>query len=113
MLSDYGIKAQLTATERVGIHRYTFPNDTDGNIILDLIHGIYNYNGKVLLANIRVENDTLITGYRITNGWARTNYTFLPFLLTRKSRITAMSRRLLFLTVVAGASFISIITSLR
>lgn len=25
---------------------------------------------------IRVENDTLVTGYRITNGWARTNYTY-------------------------------------
>ncbi len=84
MLSDYGIKAQLTATERVGIHRYTFPNDTDGNIILDLIHGIYNYDGKVLLANIRVENDTLITGYRITNGWARTNYTFFAISFNQK-----------------------------
>lgn len=28
------------------------------------------------LTNIRVENDTLVTGYRITNGWARTNYTY-------------------------------------
>ena len=84
MLSDYGIKAQLTATERVGIHRYTFPNDTEGNIILDLIHGIYNYDGKVLLANIRVENDTLITGYRITNGWARTNYTFFAISFNQK-----------------------------
>ena len=41
-----------------------------------MIHGIYNYDGKVLWTNIRVENDTLVTGYRITNGWARTNYTY-------------------------------------
>ena len=84
VLSDYDIIAQLTATERVGIHRYTFPANTDGNIILDLIHGIYNYDGKVLLANIRVENDTLITGYRITNGWARTNYTFFAISFNQK-----------------------------
>lgn len=75
-LDDYGIKARLTATEHVGIHQYVFPSHTDGNIILDLTHAIYNYDGKVLWANIRVENDTLLTGYRITNGWARTNYTY-------------------------------------
>ena len=84
VLSDYDIKAQLTATERVGIHRYIFPENTNGNIILDLIHGIYNYDGKVLLANIRVENDSLITGYRITNGWARTNYTFFAIAFNQK-----------------------------
>jgi len=75
-LSDYNIKAQLTATERVGVHKYSYPENENGNVILDLTHAIYNYDGKVLLANIRVENDTLITGYRVTNGWARTNYTY-------------------------------------
>ncbi len=76
-LSDYGVKAQLTATRRVGIHKYTYPEKSDKQrIVLDLIHGIYNYDGKVLWAALRVENDTLLTGYRITNGWARTNYTY-------------------------------------
>ena len=63
MLDDYGIKAQLTATQRTGIHKYTFPKGKDGHLILDLVHGIYNYDGKVLWANLRVENDTLLTGY--------------------------------------------------
>ena len=76
MLDDYKVKAQLTATQRVGIHKYTFPKGGDGRIILDLNHGIYNYDGKTLWASIRVESPTLITGYRITNGWARTNYTY-------------------------------------
>ena len=84
MLEDYGVKAELTATERVGIHRYTFPKG-DGHILLDLKHGIYNYDGKVLWANLRVENDTLLTGYRITNGWARVNYTY--FAITCGSRL--------------------------
>ena len=75
VLDDYKVKAQLTATSRVGIHKYTYPS-TDGRIILDLNHGIYNYDGKVLWSHLRVENDTLLTGYRITNGWARTNYTY-------------------------------------
>ena len=73
---DYNVKAQLTATQRVGVHKYTFPKGGDGRVILDLNHGIYNYDGKTLWASIRVESPTLITGYRITNGWARTNYTY-------------------------------------
>lgn len=75
VLEDYGIKAELTTTERVGIHQYSYPKG-EGHLILDLIHGIYNYDGKVLWANLRVENDTLLTGYRITNGWSRVNYTY-------------------------------------
>jgi alpha-1,2-mannosidase, putative len=75
-LADYGIKARLSATTRVGVHEYTFPKGADGHIILDLIHGIYNYDGKTLWAEVQVQNDTLLTGYRITNGWARTNYTY-------------------------------------
>ena len=75
LLSDSGVKAQLTATPRVGVHKYTFPKGEDGHVVLDLGHGIYNYDGKVLWSILRVESDTLITGYRITNGWARTNYT--------------------------------------
>ena len=76
MLDDYNVKAQLTATQRVGVHKYTFPKEADGRVIIDLNHGIYNYDGKTLWASIRVESPTLITGYRITNGWARTNYTY-------------------------------------
>ena len=85
MLEDYGVKAELTATERVGIHRYTFPKG-DGHILLDLKHGIYNYDGKVLWANLRVENDTLLTGYRITNGWARVNYTYFAITFSKPIR---------------------------
>jgi predicted alpha-1,2-mannosidase len=86
VLDDYRIKAQLTATERVGVHRYTYPAGEKQQLILDLIHGIYNYDGKTLWANLRVENDTLLTGYRITNGWARVNYTY--FAISFSSPVT-------------------------
>lgn len=82
-LDDYGIKAQLTATERVGVHKYTYPQNETQKILLDLTHGIYNYDGKVLWASIRVENDTLITGCRITNGWAKENYTYFAISLSK------------------------------
>jgi len=76
MLSDDQIKVQLTATERVGVHKYTYPVHAKRQVLLDLNHAIYNYDGKVLWASLRVENDTLLTGYRITNGWAQANYTY-------------------------------------
>ena len=86
-LQDYNVKVQLTATERVGVHKYTYPMGTkEGHVIVDLLHGIYNYDGKVLWANLRVENDTLLTGYRITRGWARTNYTYFVITFSKPIR---------------------------
>ena len=86
MLDDYGIRAQLTATERVGLHKYTYPAGEDQHLILDLDHGIYNYEGKTRWAQVRVENDTLVTGYRITSGWARTNYTYFAMSFSKPVR---------------------------
>lgn len=72
MLDDYNIKAEMTATSRVGMHQYSFPEGGDAHIVFDLMHGIYNYDDKNVWTFVRVENDTLVTGYRQTNGWART-----------------------------------------
>ena len=72
LLEDHKIKAELTATTRVGMHQYTFPKSDEAHIILDLTSGIYNYDKKNVWTFVRIENDTLITGYRQTNGWART-----------------------------------------
>ncbi len=83
-LADDGVRAQLTATQRVGVHRYTFPDGADAQrLIIDLTHGIYNYEGKTLWTSLRVENDTLVTGYRITQGWARANYTYFAITFSR------------------------------
>lgn len=71
-LDDYDITAELTASNRVGFHQYTFPQTDQAHIILDLMAGLYNYENKNVWTFVRVENDTLITGYRQTNGWART-----------------------------------------
>jgi predicted alpha-1,2-mannosidase len=71
-LEDDNILAELTTTTRVGFHKYTFPKSDSAHIILDLMHGIYNYDDKNTWTFLRVENDTLVTGYRQTAGWART-----------------------------------------
>lgn len=82
-LQEDEIVAELTTTTRVGIHRYTFPETDSAHIILDLKHGIYNYEGKNVWTYIRVENDTLITGYRITNGWAKTRTVYFAIAFSK------------------------------
>ena len=83
-LADNGVRAQLTASTRVGVHRYSFPEGAEAQrLIVDLTHGIYNYEGKTLWSSLRVENDTLLTGYRITEGWARCNYTYFAITFSR------------------------------
>ena len=72
LLEDHHILAELTTTTRVGFHQYTFPKSDSAHIILDLMSGVYNYEDKNVWTFVRIENDSTITGYRQTNGWART-----------------------------------------
>lgn len=71
-LKKSDIKAEMTATERVGFHRYTFPETDQAHLVLDLMANIYDYDGKNVWTFLRVENDSTVTGYRQTTGWART-----------------------------------------
>ncbi len=82
-LDDGNILAELTATNRVGFHQYTFPSAGDAHIILDLMAGIYNYPNKNVWTFVRVENDTLVTGYRQTNGWARTRMLYFAMTFSK------------------------------
>jgi len=82
-LEDDNITAQLTTTTRVGMHQYTFPKTDSAHIILDLMHGIYNYDDKNVWTFLRVENDTLVTGYRQTNGWARTRTVYFAMTFSK------------------------------
>jgi putative alpha-1,2-mannosidase len=70
-LDESNIVAEMTATTRVGFHRYTFPKSDQSHIILDLMAGIYNYPDKNVWTYLRVVNDSTVIGYRSTDGWAR------------------------------------------
>jgi len=74
VLKDYGIKAELTATARVGMHRYTFPADPTSHFIVDLAHGSFDSensdHSRVLSSEMRIAgNDTLVGGRRV-GQWA-------------------------------------------
>ncbi|UII74761.1 GH92 family glycosyl hydrolase [Flagellimonas sp. HMM57] len=68
-LLDYGIKAEMTATARVGVHRYTFPEDNDTQLHVDLGYAI-NWDTPTDTF-IKVVNDSTLQGYRMSTGWAR------------------------------------------
>jgi len=68
MLRDYGIRAELSATEHAGIHRYTFPKSDSSHFILDLVHAFGN--APVLSANLKIAAPDTITGGRKVKGWA-------------------------------------------
>ncbi|HQU85006.1 MAG TPA: GH92 family glycosyl hydrolase [Pyrinomonadaceae bacterium] len=65
-LDDDGIFAEMTATERVGLHRYTFPKTDEANIILDL-----KWRDKVLDSELKIIGNNRIEGYRRSSSWAK------------------------------------------
>ncbi|PCH75760.1 MAG: alpha-mannosidase [Flavobacteriaceae bacterium] len=68
-LLDYGIKAELTATRRTGIHQYTFPKDTASKITVDLGYAL-NWD-RPTDTYIKVVDNSTIEGYRKSSGWAK------------------------------------------
>ena len=67
-LQRYNIKAELTASTRVGFHQYTFPASESAHIVIDLVQGI-GWD-KPVDAYIKQVNDSTIAGYRFSKGWA-------------------------------------------
>ncbi|MEI2453431.1 GH92 family glycosyl hydrolase [Lysobacter firmicutimachus] len=69
-LDDYKIRAELTAGDRVGVHRYRYPAGQDAHLLIDLRTSLYDYPGKVLWSRLRLRADGTVTGFRETRGWA-------------------------------------------
>lgn len=67
-LKTYGVKAELSATTRAAIHRYTFPQSSESGFILDLDYSLQRQENKEMV--IEVLSDTEIRGYKRTAYWA-------------------------------------------
>lgn len=67
-LDSYGIDVELTATERCGIQRYTYPTDT-ATVLLNLAKAM-NWDATTD-THFAVVDSCTIEGYRYSNGWAR------------------------------------------
>lgn len=68
-LADSGIKVELTATERVGFHRYLPTQAGPMHVIVDLEHE--NGEGRAVKTAIRQIDANTLVGYRFSTGWAR------------------------------------------
>lgn len=67
-LDTYGVKAELTATERAAMHRYTFPESKESGFILDMDYNIQQQTNQVM--EVEAVNDTVLCGYKRSAYWA-------------------------------------------
>lgn len=67
-LTRYGVTAELTATNRVGMHRYTFPASDEAGIVIDLRNGgCWDWPTETFIEPC---GDNAVRGYRFSRGWA-------------------------------------------
>ncbi|MEN3326737.1 MAG: hypothetical protein V7638_1544 [Acidobacteriota bacterium] len=71
-LEEQNILVELTATARVGMHRYTFPRMQDASIILDLVH-----RDKVLDSELHITSDRTLVGWRRSQAWAKDQLVYI------------------------------------
>ena len=87
-----GIKVELTCSERVAFHKYTYP-EKQAQLLLDFQHGIQFLNDSLVLENdIKIENNTTISGYCKTKGWVTKKYFFTIHFDTPFSAIQELSK---------------------
>ncbi len=68
-LVDQDINVELTATRRVGVHRYTFPRTDSALVLVDLKHGLGV--DRVIESSLQIAGDREIVGFRRSDGWAK------------------------------------------
>lgn len=81
-LSRYNVDVELTATKRVGFHKYTFLGNESPAIVFDMVNG--GCWDKTTEAVIRVVNDSTVSGYRYSKGWADDQRVFFRAKFSRK-----------------------------
>jgi predicted alpha-1,2-mannosidase len=102
-LQDQEIQAELTASPRVGFHRYTFPATSDPALFLDLGYAM-NWD-RAVETRLTVINDTLVTGYRFSSGWARDQKLFFAMTFSRPVRQLALADSTVALGVLGPETF--------
>lgn len=92
------VKVELTCSERVAFHRYTFP-EHEAQVLVDLQHGLRfvfdenNPKGLVLESDVKIENNTTISGYCATQNWVNRKYFFTLTFDQPFSRSTLQERK--------------------
>lgn len=63
---DEGVKAEMTSGIRSGIFRFSYPKSDSAYILIDLNHTL---RFSCEWSNVRFENDSTLTGYKLVKGW--------------------------------------------
>ena len=79
-LTDYGTRAEMTSGTRAGIFRFTYPQTDDAWLLIDLNHTL---RSKCVWANVRIVNDSTITGYKLVDGWAPERHVYFAATFSR------------------------------
>lgn len=115
-LHDYDINVELTSTEHVGFHKYTFPSTKDANVVIDLNHTLNKHRtfGKcqILSSQIRIVDDYTIEGYRILTGWAKLRKVYFRIEFSQKIEKTTLfdwKRKLNKASIINGTNVCGII----
>jgi len=70
-LDNFGVNVELTSTDKVGFHKYTYDNPKDRRVMLDLGHILQpNWGHKLVDNNYLFVNDSTVEGTVRTQGWA-------------------------------------------
>ncbi|MDR2954804.1 MAG: GH92 family glycosyl hydrolase [Prevotella sp.] len=80
-LDRYNVDVELTATKRVGFHKYTFPASGDSKVIIDLENG--QAWDRPVEGYLIQENDTVISGYRYSQGWSNDQRVFFTAVFSK------------------------------
>jgi len=82
-LQKSGVTTELTAGERAGMMRFTFPASDEASILTDLSHVISGGRWRIAESRFRIEDNSTITGFHLVNGWARERQLFFAARFSR------------------------------
>ncbi len=80
-LDDYGVKAEMTSGLRSGIFRFTYPESDSSFVMIDMDHTLWQ---KCKWSNLRMINDSTLTGYKLVKGWGPERHVYFAAEFSRK-----------------------------
>ncbi|MGN0068812.1 MAG: GH92 family glycosyl hydrolase [Prevotella sp.] len=82
-LNDYKVNAEMTAAIRSGMFRFTYPQSENAFVLIDLNHTLWQ---TCVWSNIRIENDSTVTGYKLIKGWGPERHIYFKAVFSKPFR---------------------------
>lgn len=82
-LDTYNVDIEMTTTERVALHKITFPKSNEAKILLDLQEGNGDMATETFFHKV---NDTIVAGYRFSKGWAADQREYFAMIISKPSK---------------------------